>query len=356
MRIVEANDDDGPELADFVLDTPVGAGTDFVLDRSPDFTALLKLRGTSRTFCARQGDRLLGIATALWDERTDRDMTVRVGEFVDLRVTRIARGGPAARALLFAVLGAFDDVGIDWLTAVIGDGNRAATGLVRGKAGLPRLRSLTHYRSVHMVALRTPRVMDGRIEVREATEADAAILQRAAGRVHRPLRLAPVTPFEWPDPTARHRAWIADHPSREPLGVLMIWDGFDVRRIRVARYHGTDRLLRRITLALEPLGLSAALPPPGGAVRMWGSRVFWNRTGAPAVTRALVNASLRAAAAAGVHVVQFNLMEEDPLLAQLPPYPRSSFGSTLFGAPRERGHAMDASAPASAFHADLAMI
>lgn len=356
MKIVEATDSDGPMLAGFVLDTPVGAGTDFVLDRSPDFHALLGLRGDSRTFCAWEGDRLLGIATALWDEREDGGATVRVGEFVDLRVAHDARGGRAAKALLAAVLETFDAVGVDWLSAVIGDENRAAVGLVRGKAGLPCIHPLTHYRSVHMVALRIPwRVARG-IDVREATEEDAEVLRAAACRVRGPLRLAPHGPFEWPDPLRRHRAWIAAEPGGPPLGALIVWDGFDVRRVRVVRYRGGDRALRFLTLTLAPLGLVAALPSPGGAVRMWASRVLWNGGDSAAVTRALVVASLRAAARSGVHVVQYNLREGDPVLGQLPSYPQSSFRSTLFGAPRNGEAVTGGSAPGAAFYADLAMV
>jgi GNAT superfamily N-acetyltransferase len=112
---------------------------------APDFNALLRLRGRFRTFCAYEGERLVGIATALWDERRDGDATVRVGEFVDLRVASAARGGRAARRLLQKVLKVFEEVDAQWICAVIGDQNRAARRLVEGKAGLPRIVPLTRY-------------------------------------------------------------------------------------------------------------------------------------------------------------------------------------------------------------------
>ena len=357
MEIVEAVASQGPHLAEFFLDTPLAAGSDFVLDRGPDFQALLRLRGHARTFGAWQDGRLLGIATALWDDRRESDGTVvRVGEVVDLRVASSARGGRATRALLGAVLRAFSDVGVDWLSAVIGDENRAAVGLVEGKAGLPRLLPLTRYVSVHFIALRVPPRPARRVAVREARSTDSGIVRDAVSRCLSPLRFSPATPFEWPDRTGRHRAWIASGDDGEPNGVLLVWDGFDVRRVRVVRYTGGDRVLRGLTSALGRLGLVAPLPPPGGAVRMWASRALWNRDGSAAVTRALVATSLRAAADARVHVVQVNLREADPLFGQLPRYPRSIFRSTLFGAPREGTMATTDVSGESAFHTDLAMV
>jgi ribosomal protein S18 acetylase RimI-like enzyme len=357
VRIVEAVASDSPNLAEFFLDNPLSGGSDFVLDRSPDFQALLRLRGHARTFCAREGGRLVGIVTALWDDRRGSDGTVlRVGEVVDLRVASSARGGRAARELLAAVLRAFAEAGVEWLTAVVADENRAAVGLVEGKAGLPRLVPLTRYVSVHFIALHMPLRPARQVAVREAGDADSAIVTDAVCRCLRPFRLAPTTHFVWPDHTGRHRAWIAAGDDGEPNGVLLVWDGFDVRRVRVVRYSGSDRLLRSLTLALAQLGLVAPLPPPGGAVRMWASRALWNRDGSAGVTRALVSASLRAAADAGVHVVQVNLRQTDPLLGQLPRYPRSTFYSTLFGAPREGTAATPEVSAASAFYADLAMV
>jgi len=356
VKILEAVESDGYRLAEFLVANPVGAGSTFVLDRSPDFQSLLRLRGHHRTFCAWEGERLLGVATALWDERRDGDETVRVGEFVDLRVATRARGGRAARELLAAVVRALVEAEVDWLSAVIGDENRAAAGLVEGKAGLPRVIPLTRFVSVHYVALRLPQWRSRGVSVRRAIETDATVVKDAVRSLRRRLRLAPVIPFEWPDPTGRHRAWIATGVERETAGVLLLWDGFDVRRVRVVRYAGVDRVLRAFTTALAPLGLAVRLPPPGGALRMWASKALWNRDGSPEVTRALVSTALRAATAEGVHVLQINLQEEDPALDHLPPYPRSTFRSTLFGACRKDGKTDTDLTRGRTFYADLAMV
>ena len=356
MEIVEAAASDGVRLAEFLLDNPMGAGTDFVLDRSPDFNALLRLRGHFRTFCAYEGERLLGVATALWDDRRDGVATVRVGEFVDLRVASSARGGRAARRLLQEVLRVLDEVDVQWICAVIGDQNQAARRLVEGKAGLPRIAPLTRYVSVHMVALRVPSRARGPMTIRPARESDADAIRDGVTCIHRPLRLRPESPIDWPDPTGRHRAWLAVRPDGSVMGGLVVWDGYDVRRVRVVRYTGADRVLRLFTQLLAPLHLAAPLPPPGGALRMWASRALWNDDGARAVTRALVAEALSAASASGVHVVQLNLPEASPLLGQLPLYPRSSFRSTLFGAPRVEEEGAADGSHSSGFFTDLAWV
>jgi hypothetical protein len=354
VEIVEAGPADGPRLAAFLLENPVGAGTDFVLDRSPDFNALLGLRGRFRTFCACEGNHLVGTATALWDERTDEGVSVRVGELVDLRVASASRGGRTARHLLAAALRAFEEADVQWLCALIGDDNRAATSLVDGKAGFPRLAPLTRYVSVHLIAARIPFPTGGRVEVRSATTEDAHVIRETSARAHRGQRLTPTRPFEWPDSSGRHRAWLASGVDGEVIGGLVVWDGFDVRRVRVMRYAGADHVLRLVTGGLARLRLATPLPPPGGALRMWASRALWNDHGHAAVTRGLVAASLRAACLSGVHVVQLNFPEGDPLLGHLPPYPRSSFRSTIHGARRDGRHGHEA--PSAAFFSDLALV
>lgn len=355
MEIVEATPSAGPELAAFLLDNPMAAGVDFVLDRTPDFNALLGLRGRHRTFCAYEAGKLVGTATALWDERLDGTTTVRVGEFVDLRIASSSRGGRAARHLLAAVLEALSEVGVEWLCAVIGDENRAARTLVEGKAGFPRLEPLTRYVSVHVVPVRAPAISPRGVDVRSTTDADAAIIQEAVERTRRPLRLAPVHPIEWPDPNSRHRAWLAAGPGGDVIGGLVVWDGFDVRRVRVMRYTGADRALKLLTGALAQLRLAPALPTPGGPLRMWASRAVWNARGSSSVTRALVSTAIVAAARAGVHVLQLNFRDGNPIMDQLPPYPRSVFRSTLYGARVGRDTAADV--PSShGFFVDLAMV
>src|SRR6185437_4977109 len=71
ISVREATPEDGRALIDFLRMTPLSAGTEFVLDRSPDFSALLRLRGTSRTFLAVSHERLAGTVTALWHDARD---------------------------------------------------------------------------------------------------------------------------------------------------------------------------------------------------------------------------------------------------------------------------------------------
>jgi len=125
--------------------------------------------------------------------------------------------------------------------------------------------------------------------------------------------------------------------------------------VRVMHYTGADRALKLLTGALARLRLAPALPAPGGSLRMWASRAVWNARGSNAVTRALVSAATVAAARAGVHVLQLNFRDGNPIMDQLPPYPRSVFRSTLYGAPVGRDTAADV--PCSrGFFADLAMV
>src|SRR6185437_8041075 len=114
ISVREATPEDGRALIDFLRMTPLSAGTEFVLDRSPDFSALLRLRGTSRTFLAVSHERLAGTVTALWHDARDGRGRVRVGEVVDLRVAEWARGSRAVARLLGAARDAFAEAGVDW--------------------------------------------------------------------------------------------------------------------------------------------------------------------------------------------------------------------------------------------------
>ena len=353
IRVREAGPGDGRALVDFLLRTPLRAGTEFVLDRSPDFTALLRLRGESRTFLAYAGSALAGTATALWHDVPNGRGSVRVGEVVDLRVAEWARGGPAAARVLRAVHDAFGAAGVDWAVSLIGDRNAAAAPLVHGKAGLPALRRLARYASVHFIACRlpAPRWPSG-IAIREAARGDAAAVRDLMEETFAERR-ASRPPLPWPDPAGMHRAWVALDTSGRPWGVLILWDGVGVRRIRVTRYRGVDHLFRAGVALAAGLGLAAPLPAPGDVLRLWASRWFGVRGDRRDVARALVQAALRCAAREGLHVVQINLREGDPLLGALPLAPRSCYWSTLYGC--QLGGSDDR-APEATYHADVALV
>jgi hypothetical protein len=358
ITVREAIPADGLSLAEFFLRTPIEAGGEFVLDRSPDFSALLRMRGESRTFLALAGSQLAGTASALWHDAPEgQEGRLRIGEVVDLRVAEWARGGPATVRLLRAVRGALDAAGVDWAVCLIGDRNAAAVPLVRGAAGLPELRPLARYASVHFAACRLPGTARPKgITVREATRDDGASLRALMEESLAARRFTSLPEVPWPDPAGMHRSWLALDPSGRPCGGLIVWDGSGVRRIRVTRYRGTDRLFRAVIGLAARFGLASALPPPGGVLRLWASRWLGVRGDRRDVVRALVHTALRGAAGEGVHILQINLAEGDPVLRSLPRALRSFYWSTLYGCALGAGRGPEDPAPEATYHADLALV
>lgn len=357
MTIREAAAVDGPVLADFFLETPVRAGTEFVLDRRPDFQALLRLRGESRTFVAVDDARVVGTITALWHDVDDGGRSLRIGEIADLRIAPSARGGPAAARLIGSLRAVFADAGVDWVTALIGEHNAAAAGLVGGRAGLPRLTRIARYASAHLPAFAVPRraAIDG-VTVRSARPDDAPALAAFVARVTTPRPFAPSTAFPWPDPSGQHRVWVAERRDRRLIGALAVWDGASVRAIRIVRYSAADQVLRAVTALAGLAGLAVPLPAPGGTLGTWASRWCGVEGGATDVAGMLVGQALRDAAGARRHVVQMNHAEDDPLRAALRWLPHSVYWTGVFAAPlTDRGRAMRLDGRAMCF-ADLALV
>jgi Acetyltransferase (GNAT) family len=359
MIVREATAADWSAVSDFFLSTPLESGTVFVLDRRPDFGALLRLRGVFRTFLALEGDRLAGTVTALCRKARARNQVVLVGEVTDLRVAGWARGGRAAFLLLQAAYEAFKANGVDWIVCLIGDQNRATLPLVTRRAGFPALVPLAAFASVHFVAWRVPFLPEpSGLTVRAAGAEDAAVVARlTAETVGREL-LAPAEPLVWPDVAGLHRAWIARSADGNPCGMLMIWDGEPVRRLRILRYRRADLTLRITARVGAWLGVTAPMPSPGGVLGLWASRVVTITNGGSVTLRALLRTALRDATVAGRSIVQLNLHGLDPLLRGLPKYPRSTFRSTLYGCPC-RGEARVPGfhgCPTERYHADLSHV
>jgi hypothetical protein len=352
--IREASPADGSRLVAFFRETALRASTEFVLDRGPDFDALLRIRGHWRTFVALEGERVRGSVTALWHEGLDGDKVLVVGEIVDLRVAPEARGGPAAARLLGRAREALEETGADWVLCLIGDRNREARRLVSGGAGIPPLAALGRYASVHYPAWRIPRwAAPGGISVRRADAGDARVLAELARETSTGRRFAPTTLFPWPDPSGTHRGWIAEAPTGQPIGGLVVWDPMAVRRIRVRRYSSADQVLRGLMALAAMVGAATALPKVGEPLRLWASRWLGARSSAREVTSLLARTAIRAAAEEGQHVLQLNLEERDPLFGLLPALPRSCYWSTLYGRPlREPGTGVT---DAAICHTDVAL-
>jgi hypothetical protein len=352
----EASAADWPDVAEFFLATPLQSGTSFVLDRRPDFGALPALRGKFRTFLAFQDRRLAGTVTALWHPVRDGERLTAVGEVMDLRVAPWARGGRAMSHLLRATYEVFVNERVDWIVCLVGKRNLATLPLVAGRIGLPPLARLEDFASVHFVAGRVPRSLAAAgLTVRAAEAQDAALVVEFCAAQEALERFAPVDSIAWPDPTGRHRAWLAFEPDGTPCGALVTWDGDAVRRVRIVRYRASDWPLRIAIGVAARLRLTNPLPAPGDVFGLWATRVVAIRRGGSHTLRALLDAALAAAAAAGQSALQLNLSARDPLLRRLPPYPRSTYWTTLYGGPREGG-ALPERYLAERYHADLARV
>jgi hypothetical protein len=351
----EATAADWPEIADFFLTTPLQSATSFVLDRRPDFGALPALRGQFRTFLVFQRQRLVGTATALWHVARDGADTTTLGEVIDLRVAPCARGGRAISQLLHAVYAVFVAERVDWMVCLIGKRNRAAIPTVAGRVGLPRLEFLEDFASVHFIAARIPRLFAAPgVTVRAAEASDASLLTEFCAEFYAAKRFAPSEPLEWPHPTGRYRAWLAFEPDGTPCGALVIWDGESVRRLRIVRYSSADLPLRIAVGVAARCGMANPLPAPNEVFGVWASSLVAVRQGNGRTLRALLDAALAAAVAAGQNVLQINLSAQDPLLRRLPPYPRSTYWSTLYGCQRHAGSISHNSS--ERHHADLARV
>jgi hypothetical protein len=351
----EATAADWPQIADFFLATPLQSGTSFVLDRRPDFGALPALRGQFRTFMVFQRQRLVGTATALWHVARDGLDSTTLGEIIDLRVAPCARGGRAVSQLLHAVHAVFLAERVDWIVCLIGKQNRAAIPMVVGRAGLPRLELLEDFASVHFIAGRIPRLLAARgVTVRAAKPSDASLLIGLCAESCATRRFAPSESLEWPHPTGRYRAWLAFDPDGTPCGALLLWDGEPVRRLRIARYSAADLPLRIAVGVAARLGIANPLPAPNEVFGLWASSAVAVRHDDGRTLHALLDAALAAAVAAGQNALQINLSARDPLLRRLPPYPRSTYWSSLYGYQRDPGSI--ANHPSKRHHADLARV
>jgi hypothetical protein len=352
----EAGAADWPEVADFFLATPLQSGTSFVLDRRPDFGALPALRGSFRTFLVFEGRRLAGTVTALWHPARNSNSCITVGEVMDLRVAQWARGGRAMLHLLRAAYGAFVEARVDWIVCLVGRDNLATLPLVAGRIGLPPLVRLEDFASVHFVAAKIPRLIAaGGVTVRAAQAEDAALLSEFYAAQEGRECFAPPESMEWPDSTGRHRAWLAFDTDGTPCGALVTWDGAAVRRVRIVRYRASDLPLRLAVGIGARLRLTNPLPAPGEILGVWASRVIAVRRGGRHTLRALLDAALGAAAAAGQSVLQLNLRARDPLLGTLPAYPRSTYWTTLYGGPSD-GSMIPGRYFTECYHADLARV
>jgi hypothetical protein len=355
VMLREATAADWPQIADFFLATPVQSGTSFVLDRRPDFGALPALRGQFRTFMVFRRQILVGTATALWHVARDGTNTTTVGEVTDLRIAPCARGGRAVSHLLHAVYEVFLAQRVDWIVCLIGKNNLAAMPTVEGRVGLPRLEFLEDFASVHFIAGKIPRLLAASgVTVRAAEASDAVLLRKLCAESCASKRFAPDEALEWPHPTGRYRAWLAFKPDGAPCGALVIWDGEPVRRLRILQYRAADLPLRVAVGLASRWKMVNSLPAPNEVLGLWASSVVAVPPDDSRTLRALVDAALAAAVSAGQNVLQLNLSAQDPLLRRLPPYPRSTYWSSLYGYARDAGPIFRH--PRTRHHADLARV
>jgi hypothetical protein len=194
------------------------------------------------------------------------------------------------------------------------------------------------------------------LSVREAGPADALLIRSLADAQFECERFSPPTPLSWPDPTGQSRAWIATASDGAPIGLLMVWNGAPVRRLRIMRYSRSDLPLRLFVGAAAKLGFCVPLPRAGDALGIWATRLICISSGGSATLKRLLDVVQRSAVESGIHIVQVNLPARSPLLAQLPRRPRSTYWSTLFAGPHYAAGTAPNYPTGDSYHADLARI
>jgi ribosomal protein S18 acetylase RimI-like enzyme len=335
----EASSADGPALVRLFLETPLVAGTSFVIDRAPDFFASIRPQTRAQTFVAEDTGRLVGVVTGTWRTVSDQGRQVKVGEIVDLRVAANARRSGVAHELLTRIKSVCEAAEVDWATCLIADRNAAVAGLVRGTGALPAFEPVDRWVSVHFIAWRVPRTgRSARVRVRRGTSADRPIVEGMQKDLMRDWRLRE-SHEAMPEDPAEYHTWIAESATGEPRGALVLRDGARSRRIRVAKYGAGDAVLRAAVGVAARMGVATALPREGDVLRLWSSTWLGATCADPTVVRALLIAALHEAARERIHVVQINLSERDPIHAVLPRLPGSRFHSTLFALRRRTSSA-----------------
>ena len=345
MIVREATPDDGPALVRLFLETPLAAGTSFVIDRAPDFFATVRPQTRAQTFVADDGGVLVGVVTGVWRTVVDDERHASVGEIVDLRVAPHVRRRGVAYDLLTRIKSVFEATDIDWATCLVADRNAAVAGLVRGAGELPLFEPVDRWLSAHFIAWRMPRA--GRrasLRVRRATSTDRQIVDAMQTDLTRDWRLRESHGAMPDDDPADYHTWIAESAGGDPLGGIVLRDGTRSRRIRVAKYGAGDRALR----------VAVKVAARMGVLRLWASTWLGAVRPEPVVVRALLLAALREAARAGIHVVQINLSARDPIRVVLPSLPGSRFWSTLF-ALRRRASSRPIG-PGEICHVDIARL
>jgi hypothetical protein len=334
LTLREATASDNEALCDLLVKVGIASGTAFSLDRNPDFFALLRCRGESRTFVVETRERrVVGVVSVLWHLAHSGPGAVgeacRVGEIVDLRVAPECRYTRATFLLLEAACAALAEAQATWLTCLIGAKNHLAAALTHSGQRVPRLRPLTTYASVHYPTWQGFAKPHASVRALASEAAAATAAEATGGRD----ALVPVgLPLTFASERAlgeiETRGWVIERGSR-PLAGLVLSDLSAVRRVRVNRYAPSDWPLLGVTSVLAGLGRATALPGPGGALKIWATRCVWAEN-AQQLAR-LIRAAMRVAGEHGVHVLQVNVAESSPVAKLLPRGPRSTFYSTLFG-------------------------
>lgn len=276
VRVAGSGDND--DLCALFKSVHVRGSLDLTQERDPNFFTLLDLHlGDHETLLARApGGAAVGCGSVVFRDAWLDGGRVRSGYLCDLRITPAFRGG----ALMKLYGEYFETVrerfGVDVLTTVIFDSNRAArealTRRSEKRASQPIYRAMTPFQMTSVqFSTRKPRPSR---PVRRADDRDLAPLSEFLSRRGRGRVLGEVFDEDllarrlakWPGLRLDHFL-LAHDASGRIVGCVAPWDTAPFKRTRVLGYHGAMRLVRvAVDTAAYVLGTSP-LPSPGECFR-----------------------------------------------------------------------------------------
>lgn len=312
-----ASTSDGPSLLALTRCCPMRAAVSLGIERDPDFFALSRARGQSRTLLAESGGGTVGcIGTArrpAWVE----GKRAEVAHVADLKIAPGYRGrGVGARLLADAIEHEALDRSAP-LLATIALGNRPADFLAASCSRAAGLAGTVDVASLQL--FRAPAPNEGDFEISRARPEDEAELGEFLDGFYRARQFAPIfaegglRELLNRSPALSLEDHLVARKRRRIIAAVALWDQSSFKRARVI---GVTLWLRVVfmTLAMTARVLPVPVPPRiGDLVRLAFLRHPAHAPGEEAALAALLRRATRDAAAAGHQFAVLTLAQGDPL-------------------------------------------
>ncbi len=334
MNIRQATPKDNEKLLDLSRETPMRGALVINIDRSTNYFCLARLQGkNSKIFVAEKNNEILGMVGCSFRDIILFGKLTTIAYIGGVKIRESAKTGLTSFRLMKKVKDYLLESKIKFAVILVLSDNKAMTGLLSGRAGIPAFHLLAKYHITYIIPLYSLKSTEN-YTIRESKSSDLQEIVNLFSKFYKDTELSPrwtpefFTTLLEQSPNYDYSNILVALKNENIVAALSLWNQSSFKRTVVERYSSWYKVLRFLTTPLH------ILPPVGEPMSEMCFRHIVCAKGHESAVTELVRTAIKKYRKE-YRFFRAGFQDRDFLMNSIKGFPKLKIGLNLYAAFRE---------------------